>query len=220
VTSRQEKTLTDIYESLPHIPLRFHEVTTEIIEPDVRRIFETGFDRIRCEHKLNGVLWPSLEDLGLLIQLTGRFLIFKFATTALTPIGYIYFTPAEQFQRVLARKATFDDVDSYDKIDALYNNILQVATRDESGKSNARLCQCIGDLLRTTVLLEEPLSVTSLAHLLQTPQSNITKAVGALSAFLGVARSLHDFLCDSARCRNRRLLVKTSVQHHVKKRER
>jgi hypothetical protein len=227
VTSRQETSLVDMFDSLVHIPLRLHEVAAEVVAPDVRRILEAGFAKIRHRHKLTGEVWPSQEDLDSLVQQTGRFLIF--ATTALRYIGDSHFSPTEQLRQVLARGPALEGESAYAQIDALYSDILHEATRDDSGKVNARLCQRIGDLLRTIVLLEEPLSVASLAHLIGASEPDIAKAIGALSAFLFVADaqdpsmaavrifhpSLRDFLCDSERCRDRRFLVDISVQHHV-----
>jgi hypothetical protein len=62
VTSRQEKSVVGMFESLDHIPLRFHEVATEVVEPDVRQIFETGFAENGREHELIADSWPSQED--------------------------------------------------------------------------------------------------------------------------------------------------------------
>jgi hypothetical protein len=228
VTSRQEKSLEGMFNSLAHIPFRLHEVATGVVEPDVRQIFETGFADIRREHELTVDLWPSEDDIDSLVRLTGRFFIF--AVTALKYIGDTNFTPAEQLQRVLARGATLDDGESaYAQIDALYADILQSATRDNSGKSNARLCQRVSDLLRTIVLLEEPLSVDSLAHLTGVSKLDVSKAVGALSAFLFVAEtqdssmavvqifhpSLRDFLCDTERCPDARFFVDAPVHNRV-----
>jgi hypothetical protein len=227
VTSRQERSLEGMFKSLTHIPLRLHEIASEMVEPDVRHIFKIGFAEFRRRHELTSDSWPSQEDLESMVQLTGRFLIF--ATTALRYIGDSHFSPPEQLRQVLVRGPAFDGESAYAQIDALYTDILQAATRDDSGKVNTRLCQRIGDLLRTIVLLEEPLSVASLAHLMGASEPDIAKAVGALSAFLFVADaqdpsmaairifhpSLRDFLCDPGRGRDQRFLVDMSVQHHV-----
>jgi hypothetical protein len=227
VTSRQEKSLVSMFKSLDHIPLRLHEVATEAVEPDVRRIFETGFADIRREHELTADLWPSLGDVDSLVRLTGRFFIF--AATALRYIGDSHFSPMEQLQRVLARGATLDGEAPYDQIDALYTDILQAAARDDSGKPNARLSQRVDDLLSTIVLLEEPLSVASLAHLMAAPEADLSKSVGSLAAILLVADtsdtsmgvvqifhpSLRDFLCDPARCFDSQFLVYMLASHHV-----
>jgi hypothetical protein len=87
VTSRQAKSLEGMFKSLAHIPLRLHEVAAEIVEPDVRQIFETGFVEIRREHQLTADWWPSQEDMNTLVALTGSFFIF--AATALRYIGDI-----------------------------------------------------------------------------------------------------------------------------------
>jgi hypothetical protein len=227
VTSRQERSLERMFKSLSHIPLRLHEIASEMVEPDVRHIFEIGFAEIRRKHELTVDSWPSQEDLESMVQLTGRFLIF--AATALRYIGDSHFSPAERLCQVLAHGPALDGESAYAQIDALYTDILHAATRDDSGKVNVRLCQRIGDLLRTIVLLEEPLSVTSLAHFMGASEPDIAKAVGALSAFLFVADaqdpsmaavrifhpSLRDFLCDPERCRDPHFSVDILAQHHV-----
>jgi hypothetical protein len=227
VASRQEKSLESMFKSLAHIPLRLHEVAAEVVEPDVRRIFETGFAEIRHRHELTEALWPSEEDLDSLVRHTGRFLIF--AATALRYIGDSHFSLMKQLQRVLARGATLDGENAFAQIDALYTEILQVATRDDTGKFNTWLGQRVGDLLRTVVLLEEPLSVASLADLMAEPKVDITKAVGFLAASLYVADthdssvapvqifhpSLRDFICDSERCHDTHFFVDASAHHHV-----
>jgi hypothetical protein len=227
VTSRQEKSLEGMFKSLAHIPLRLHEVATEVVDPDVRQIFETGFAKIRREHELTVHLWPLHEDINSLVQLTGRFFIF--AATALRYIGDINFTPTEQLQRVLARGATLHGEAPYSQIDALYADILHAAARDESGKANARLYRRVSELLRTVVLLEEPLSVAALAQLIDVSELDIAKAVGALAAFLFVVNthdplvavvqifhpSLRDFLCDPERCSDPRFLVNPLAHHGV-----
>jgi hypothetical protein len=227
VTSRQERSLEAMFKSLAHIPLRLHEIASEMVEPDVRQIFEMGFMEIRRKHELTVESWLSQEDLESIVRLTGRFLIF--AATALRYIGDSHFSPAEQLCQVLAHGPVLDGESAYAQIDALYTDILHAATQDDSGKVNVRLCQRIGDLLRTIVLLEEPLSVASLAHLMGASEPDIAKAIGALSAFLFVTDaqdpsmaavrifhpSLRDFLCDPERCPDRRFLVDISVQHHV-----
>jgi hypothetical protein len=227
VTSRQERSLEGMFRSLTHIPLRLHEIATEMVEPDVRQIFEMGFTEIRREHGLTVDLWPSPEDIESLVRLTGRFFIF--AATALRYIGDINFTPVEQLQRVLSRGATLDGDAPYSQIDALYADILQTATRDESAKPNARLRRRVSDLLRTIVPLEEPLSIVALTHLMDVSELETGKAVGALAAFLFVTDtsdpsvatvqifhpSLRDFLCDPERCRDQHFFVDTSDQHHA-----
>jgi hypothetical protein len=227
VTSRQEKSLVGMFNSLSHIPLRLHEVATDVVEPDLRRIFDLGFAEIRREHDIASASWPSQDDIDSLIRLTGRFFIF--AATAIRYIGDSHFLPMEQLQRVLEHEATLDGDSAFAPIDALYTDILQAATRDDSGKFNARLCQRVSDLLRTIVLLEEPLSVASLAHLMGVSEADISKTVGVLAAFLFVADtsdlsmttvqifhpSLRDFICDPDRCRDVQFLVDITAHHHV-----
>jgi hypothetical protein len=228
VTSRQEKSLASMFNSLAHIPLRLHEIASDAVEPDVRRIFDAGFEEIRREHELTDKLWPSQEDLRSLVRLTGRFFIF--AATALRYIGDTRFTPAEQLSHVLARGATLDGEAPYAQIDALYTDILQAAICDNSGNSNPRLRRRVGDLVRTVTLLEESLSVASLALLMGTSEVDVAKDVNALAAVLLLTKStgnslpatvrifhpsLQDFLSDSQRCRDPDFLVHLAEDHQA-----
>jgi hypothetical protein len=228
VTSRQEKSLVGMFDSLGHIPLRLHEVASDAVEPDVRRIFDVGFEEIRREHELTNELWPSEADLQSLVRLTGRFFIF--AATALRYIGDTRFTPAEQLSHVLARGVTLDGEAPYAQIDALYMDILQAATCDSSGNTNPRLRRRVGELVRTVALLEEPLSVASLALLMGTSEVDVAKDVNALAAVFLLTKdsesslpatvhifhpSLRDFLSDSQRCRDHDLLVHSADHHHA-----
>jgi hypothetical protein len=228
VTSRQEKSLVGMFDSLTHIPLRLHEVASDAVEPDVRRIFDAGFEEIRREHELTNELWPLEEDMQSLVRLTGRFFIF--AATALRYIGDTRFTPAEQLTQVLARGATLDGEAPYAQIDALYTNIIQAAICDNSGNSNPRLRRRVGDLIRTVTLLEEPLSVASLALLLGISEVDVAKDVSALAAVFLLIKdsenslpatvrifhpSLRDFLWDSQRCQDSDFLVRSTEHHHA-----
>jgi WD40 repeat protein len=226
VTSRQETSLVSMFNSLAHVPLRLHEIETTSVEADVRRILESGFADIRSDRGLDGPLqWPSEEDLNELVRLTGRFLIF--AATALRYIGDDRFTPAQQLRDVLARGATLEGEVPYAQIDALYRDILHAATSDSAGRVNLRLCRRVGDLLRTIVLLEEPLSVPDLSKLMGTPVNEVAMDVSALAAVLLVAEdaaegssgavrvfhpSFRDFLLDPQRCEVTHFIV-LSPQH-------
>jgi WD40 repeat protein len=242
VTSRQETSLVDMFKSLTHIPLRLHEIETTSVNMDVRRILESGFADIRREHGLTATLWPSQDEMDALVGLTGSFLIF--AATALRYIGDDRFDPVEQLRGVLAQGTTPEGETPYAQIDALYRVILRAATRDSSSRVdtqdaaardnadrvNLRLCKRIGVLLRTIILLEEPLSVPALAQLMGAPAKEVEKDVGALAAILLVANdagdsstglvqvfhpSLRDFLRDPQRCRDNHLVVVSPQHDHL-----
>jgi hypothetical protein len=229
VTSRQETSLVGMFDSLVHISLRLHDVATEVVEPDVRCILEAGFAKIRRDHKGIAVLWPSQEDLDSLVQLTGQFFIF--AATALRYIGDRRFTPAEQLGQVLARGATLDGETPYAQIDALYTDILRTATcSDSAGSPNPRLLRRVGQLVRTVVLLEESLSVSSLALLMGASEIDVAKDTNALAAVLLLTMngndqstttvrifhpSFRDFLSDSQRCQDSDFLVRSAEHHHA-----
>jgi hypothetical protein len=223
IASRQEHSLERLFQSLSHIPLRLQEVASADVEMDVRQIFDKGFADIRRHHSqgLGTKPWPSHPDLDTLVRLTGHFLIF--ATTALNYVGEERFSPEVRLGEVLARSTTLEGDSPYVQIDTLYADILQAATQDKQGRISLALCRRVGDLLRTVILLEEPLPVSALAGLMRAPEAQISSDVKSLAAVLVVSTdtadssiapvrvfhsSFRDFLLDPQRCRETNFVVR------------
>jgi hypothetical protein len=234
VTSRQEDSLTRMFGSLSHVPLRLHEIESATVEADVRRILDAGFEDIRREraHDLQTDPWPTQSDLKILVNLTGPFFIY--AVTVLKSVGAPRFLPEERLSQVLRRGSAIcsDGSKLFSKIDILYLDILKAATQDEAGDADIELCRRVGGLLRTIVLLEEPVSISTLAHLMDLTENvpRIDSDVRALSSVLMITRtprskrfsetvstfhpSFRDFLVDPQRCSAERFLVIPAEHHH------
>jgi hypothetical protein len=234
VASRQEDTLTNMFRTLGPVSLRLHEIGLAIVEADVRRVFNEGFADIRRKRALslqNGQ-WPSQSQLDKLVHLTGPFFIY--AATMLKFVGAPRFLPEQQLNQILERGSAIssDSSQPFLQIDKLYLNVLQSATvDDESGPSSA-LCRRVGHLLRTVVLLEKPVAIGTLAHLMgvSSKVQEVDNDIRALASVLLISPpsgsktfseavstfhpSFRDFLVDPQRCSDEDFLVKPAAHQH------
>jgi hypothetical protein len=229
ISSRQEDSIAKMFKTLSHIPLRLHEADKTQVEEDVRKILVNGFSVIKQERGITRRVWPSEKDLLDLIHQTGHLLVF--AVTVLKFVGEQPFPPVDQLEKVLTGGATSTGASPgspYSQVDALYKQILQAATFHPDHLVQSRLCERVGNLLRTIVLLEEPLSISSLAQLMVVSEDSLAIDVHALSAVLLIRNdeeshlkasirifhpSFRDFLVDSERCSRPQFLV-VHEEHH------
>jgi hypothetical protein len=234
ITSRQEDSLTQLFRSLPHASLRLHEVGSALVEADVRRVLNEGFAMIRRVHagSLEAGEWPTRSQLNGLVSLTGPFFIY--AATVLKFIGDSRFSPDERLNQVLKRGSAISLVNSkpFSQIDILYADVLKSVTADATGCADAELCRRVGDLLRTVVLLEEPVSIRALSHLMGAfdDVQQVDKDVRALGSVLLISYnsgpdrfsdtvsmfhpSFRDFLVDPHRCLDEQFLVRPAEHQH------
>jgi hypothetical protein len=235
VASRQELALEKMFRSLGSVSFRLHEIGLAIVEADVRRVFDEGFADIRRNHTLSletdrwPSRWPSQSQLDKLVHLTGPFFIY--AATVLKFVEAPRFLPEQRLNQVLERGSAIspDSSQPFLQIDKLYLNLLQsVTVDDESGPSRA-LCRRVGNLLHTVVLLEKPVSIRTLAHLMGASNNiqEVDNDVRALASVLLISPasgsrtfsetvstfhpSFRDFLVDQQRCSDEVFLVKPAA---------
>jgi hypothetical protein len=230
VASRQETSIASMFRSLSHVPLRLHEIESAIVEADVRRIFDAGFADIR-QRRARDVgtdTWPTRSQLDTLVNLTGP--LFIYAATVLKFVDAPRFSPKSRLNRIMERGSAIsaDSSNPYLQIDELYANVLKSATEELPGFADAELCRRVGSLLRTVVLLEEPVTLHALAHLMGVfefddiqQMDNDVRALGSVllvSHASGSVRfsetvstfhpSFRDFLGDPRRCSDEHFLVR------------
>jgi hypothetical protein len=238
VTSRQEDSIVTMFQSLSHVPLRLHEITSAMVEADVRRIFDAGFADIRQRRArdLGTDLWPTRSQLNMLVHLTGP--LFIYVATVLKFVDAPRFSPKARLSQILKRGSAIstDSSNPYLQIDAVYTNVLKSATEELPDCANAELCRRVGNLLRTVVLLEEPVSIRALAHLMGILEfddilqmENDVRSLGSvllISASSGpnperfsetvstFHPSFRDFLVDPQRCSDGHFLVEHAEHQH------
>jgi hypothetical protein len=225
-----------MFHSLSHVPLRLHEIASAIVEADVQRILNAGFADIRRRRArdIGTDLWPTQSQLNALVQLTGPFFIY--ASTVLKFVDGPRFSPKRRLLQILERGSMMstDSSNPYLQVDVLYADVLRSATEEAPGVSSAELCRRVGNLLRTLVLLEKPVSVLALAHLMGIMEideiQQIEDDVRALRSvllisdapgserFSGTVSTFHpsfrDFLVDPRRCSDEHFLVRPSEHQH------
>jgi hypothetical protein len=236
VTSRQEDSIREMFHSLSHVPLRLHEIASETVEADVRRILIAGFADIRRRRArdIGTDLWPTQSQLNALVQLTGPFFIY--ASTVLKFVDGPRFSPKRRLLQILERGTVMftDSSNPYLQVDALYADVLKSATEEAPGSTNTELCRRVGNLLRTVVLLEKPVSVLALSQLMGflefeeiQQMENDVRALGSVllisdapgsERFSGSVSTFHpsfrDFLVDRQRCCEEHFLVRPAEHQH------
>jgi nucleoside-triphosphatase THEP1 len=236
VASRQEDSIANMFRSLSHVPLRLHEISSAVVEADIRRILNAGFADMwrRRARDIGTDLWPTESQLNTLVQLTGPFFIY--ASTVLKFVDGPRFSPQRRLRQILERGSVIstDSSNPYLQVDALYADVLKSATEEAPGCTNAELCWRVGNLLRTIVLLEKPVSVLALAHLMGILEfeeiqqmENDVRALGSVllisdapgsERFSGTVSTFHpsfrDFLVDRQRCSEERFLVRPAENQH------
>jgi hypothetical protein len=236
VTSRQEDSIANMFRSLSHVPLRLHEIASRTVEADIRRILNAGFADIRRKRArdLGTDPWPTHSQLNTLVDRTGP--LFIYAATVLKFVDGPRFLPKARLNQILEHGSVIStgSTTAFLQIDALYANVLKSATEEAPGCANAELCRRVGNLLRTVVLLEEPVSIHALAHLTGASEpddiqqmDNDIRALGSvllISDDSGSERfaqtvstfhpSLRDFLVDPQRCSDEHFHVKPAKHQH------
>jgi hypothetical protein len=236
VASRQEASIANMFRSLSHVPLRLHKIASAIVEADVRQVLNAGFAEIRRKRArdLGTDLWPTQSQLNTLVNLTGPFFIY--AATVLKFVEAPRFLPKNRLDQILEHGSSIstDSNTPFSKIDALYADVLKSATEEVAGCANAELCRRVGKLLRTVVLLEEPVSIHALAHLMGVSKledvQQIDNDVRALSSVLLISGtsgsetfsetvstfhpSFRDFLVDPQRCSDEHFHVNPVGHQH------
>jgi hypothetical protein len=230
IASRQEDTVVNMFRSLSHVPLRLHEIESEIVATDIRRILDSGFADIRRERPRDLIAeqWPTRSQVNALVHRTGPFFIY--AATVIKFVSELRFSPEERLNQVLQRGSA---VSMFSQIDALYRDVLVSATTDVTGRTNTELCRRVAHLLRTVILLEEPVSIYTLALLMGLSDNvqRVDSDVRALASVLVISNnpgsserfsetvstfhpSFADFLSDPQRCSEQQHLLVPVMHHH------
>jgi hypothetical protein len=186
-----------------------HEVPKPIIEHDIAAFLEDELARIRDDYNKSVAQdrqlpldWPSSETVQSLVHMADRLFIFA-ATVCRFIKDRRSGSPEQQLKKVL----TYQTRSQKSKLDATYlpvlNQLLSGLTDSEKQDLVYEFRRVVGSI----VLLEEPLSTSSLAHLLGIDKHDIDCRLDLLHSVLSIpsdpdspVRLLHlsfrDFLVD------------------------
>jgi len=205
VTSRPELHIRLGFKQMPNGTYQdfvLHAVAKNTIEHDIRLFYEYELSIIRQARMLSPD-WPTTDQIQALVELAVP--LFIFAATVCRYIGTKGGHPEGYLKKVLEyQKSTFS------QLDRTYLPILEQLLAEQEEDEKEAWLYAFQKLVGSIVVLESPLSITSLAHLLQVPQKEVECRLDALHSVLSVpdsqdvpVRLLHlsfrDFLIDRQR---------------------
>ena len=202
VTSRPELPIRDWFKQLSdgtHQDLILHEVQKETTEHDISLFLDFELEKIRTLRSLSSD-WPTREQVQILVHMAIP--LFIFAATACRYIGDRRDNPRKRLDIILGYQKT-----KANKLDKTYLPILNQLFDDEDEDDKERWASEFRDIVGSIIVLENPLSLISLAHLLSIPKDDISCRLDSLHSVLNISsdesvpvRLLHlsfrDFLVD------------------------
>lgn len=227
VTSRLEDNLARTFDSLSgKSTYLLHEIESTQVAADVKLVLTRTFAQIALDQNLTIQLWPAQEDINTLVQRTGH--LFIFATTVLKHVGDRRFSAPARLRQIIDQNLQVTKRQTpYAEVDSLYANILPIAAQDDRGQVNEEICERLRAVIGAVVLAQEPLSITSLATLLNIEITELEGDVRALAAVLlfgregdscdeAIVRIFHPSFRDYVleRCHDARFSIDAAQKHH------
>ncbi|KAI9771033.1 MAG: hypothetical protein M1839_002969 [Geoglossum umbratile] len=180
--------------------LVLHEVPKRTIEHDIRLFLEHELREVQEQRSLSPN-WPRGDQIQALVQLAVP--LFIFAATACRYIADRRDNPAKRLEVVLQ----YQSATHVSKLDRTYLPILSQLFDDEDEADKQRRTSEFRDMVGSIVVLESPLSISSLAHFFQISKEDIRCRLDSLHSVLSIpdsedlpVRLLHlsfrDFLVD------------------------
>ena len=202
VTSRPEFPIRLGFKQMPngtYQDLILHEVATETIVRDIRLFIENELAKIRTQRSLNES-WPEEQDIQTLVRMAAP--LFIFAATVCRFLGEVYGDPQERLKDILSY-----DTEDIPRQDVTYLPILNQLFAVRTEKENKKLSQKFREVIGSIVILEDPLSISSIANLLEIQKEAVRCQLDSLHSVLHVPRdesgsvrllhlSFRDFLVD------------------------
>ncbi|KAG6819744.1 hypothetical protein H0H93_009091 [Arthromyces matolae] len=220
VTSRPERSIRDMFkvtglEMKMHHMSVLHDRDQSSVKEDIARYLAHHMQRIQVNNNITPP-WPEDSAFNDLVLRSGVFFIF--AATIITFVADRLYTPQTQLQRLL----TSGNTTSRSQVDSLYLQILQTFIEDRTDASE--LCARFRKVVGAIVLLQNPLSISALAHLLEHDEDDLERALGPLHSLLNVPSnyeqhirifhpSFRDFLLNEERCQDIRFIIPEGPTH-------
>lgn len=181
VTSRPELHIRLGFREMPdgtYQDLVLHEVPRSTIEHDIRLFLEHELGVIRKEHTLPAG-WPAQVQIQTLVELSVP--LFIYAATVCRYIGADFSDPEDYLNNVLCNPKFV-----LQPLDQLYSLVLQQMLIGKEERDKEPWLQAFRELVGSIVVLESPLSIVSLARLLQVPQTQVQHRLKGLHSVLSI----------------------------------
>ncbi|KAI9778859.1 MAG: hypothetical protein M1839_007822 [Geoglossum umbratile] len=183
-----------------HQDLVLHEVPKRTIEEDIRLFLEHELREIQ-EQRLLPPKWPSEDQIQVLVELAVP--LFIFAATACRYIADRRDNPMKRLEVILQ----YQSATHVSKLDRTYLPILGQLFDDEDEADKQSRISEFQDIVGGIVILESPLSISSLASLFQISKEDVRCKLDSFHSVLSIpdsedlpVRLLHlsfrDFLVD------------------------
>lgn len=221
VTSRPERPVAALFEAAEEntlrdatTPLLLHTIEPASVLADITLYLEDGFESIRRIFQLTN--WPSAEAINRLAELSGG--LFIWASTALLFIGDVNCSDPQGRLDILNNLPSSRASSSI--LDALYGEVANAAFANISGSYGQRLHSLLG----TLAIAQEPLTVATLAGLVQADENSVRLALIRMHSVLCLpedrSKPIHiihptfvEFLLDSSAAKPDVLNINPNIQH-------
>ena len=223
ITSRPERSIQDMFkvagrEMKIHETSVLHDMDKSVVKKDISTYLAHHLQRVQVNRNITPP-WPGDKAFNDLVIRAGLFFIF--AATIINFVADTYYSPQDRLQRLLAIGNTQSQA-IYSQVDLLY---LQILTTFVGGRSDApELCARFRKIVGAIILLQNPLSISALARLLEHDEDDLEGALSPLHSLLDVPAnrnqpirifhpSFRDFLLTEERCQDTRFTVPEGRTH-------
>ena len=159
--------------------LILHDIPKEIIEHDIALFLEHELEMVSKQRSLP-LGWPSRDHIRALVQMAIP--LFIFAATACRYIGDKRGNPRKRLEILLQ----YQTANHISKLDRTYLPILTQLFDDEDELDRERETSEFREVVGSIVILESPLSIISLANLLDIPKEDISCRLDLLHSVLNI----------------------------------
>jgi hypothetical protein len=210
ITSRPEIPVRCGFSQIPEFERQIfllHDISPAVVDRDLRLFFEKSFQDIRAERGFD-FDWPGMQALKRLIEISGG--LFIWASTA---CRYIREGRRLALRRVdLLINGRSRGLGPEKRLDEIYTTVLRNAVvQGYSLEEKHELCEMLRETLGSIAILQAPLSLVSLANLLQQPPSELRGTLADMHTVLNMPDqedrpmrlhhpSFRDYLLHKDRC--------------------
>lgn len=213
VTSRPDLLIQQTFEHSQHFPFDLRNVEEAVVKDDIRRYLIDELTQPESD-------WPSAQDLETLVEMSGQ--LFVYAATALRFIANSGLASRpRQLEKLLAMEPSSSGA-ALGNLDDLYTEVLRTSLKPR-GASREDSPDLTRRVVGATVTARNPLSVLTLARLLEVDPEDIRSILARLSSVIippehdnspveSYHQSFPDFIKSAERCYDKRFLVQ-SAEH-------
>jgi hypothetical protein len=191
-----------------------HQIPEPLIKHDISVFLNYELARIRDDYNSQAFHdqqlppdWPGEHIIQTMVSMALPLFIFA-ATICRFVADETWLDPAGQLGKVLKYESGGSELD---KLASTYLPVLDQLIVGKSGQTRSRLLNEFREVVGPIILLAEPLSASSLSHLLGVPASSVARTLNRLHAVLNVPStadspikpfhlSFCDFLLDPCKC--------------------